>query len=104
MRRGAWYPAFKDSQRRDVLVDFGFQTLQVHQEQVELRQTTPSEFSVVRRSLDDPNPARGTRGDLGPVYAVCPWSRTRVRLREDWDRLICPDCGHEGPIDWDDRC
>jgi hypothetical protein len=106
LRRGAWYPAIQEGNGEDneVLVDVGARRIAIHTQMVELRPTIPSGFSVVERSPADPNPARGTPDDLGHVYAVCPVSRTRVRLGTNDDVLTCPDCGYEGVVTWGQRC
>lgn len=104
LRRGAWYPAVHDEDDNEVLIDVGIKRVAVHTQLVELRPTIPSGFSVVERSSREPNPARGTPHDLGRVYAVCPVSRTRVRLETNDDVLTCPDCGYEGAVTWDQRC
>jgi hypothetical protein len=105
MRRGAWYPAAPIPIENRVSVEVGIRTVFVHRELVELRRSEPGGFSVVRRSLDEPNPARGTRSDLGLTYAVCPRSGTRVRLvNEQNGRLRCPDCGYEDTVLWEDFC
>lgn len=104
LRRGAWYPAAQEPDHDEVLVDVGIKRVAVHTQLVELRPTVPSGFSVVERSPQDPNPARGTPHDLGTVYAVCPVSRTRVRLETNDDILRCPDCGYEGVVTWGQPC
>lgn len=76
----------------------------LHTDLVELRQDRPSSFSVVERDPVDRNPAAGTAADLGLTYAVCPASRTRVRLTGYPDYLECPDCGYRGFVDWDHPC
>ena len=105
MRRGAWYPAMPLPNKERISVDVGIRTLFVHRELVELKRSEPGGFSVVRRSLNDPNPARGTLSDMGLTYAVCPKSGTRVRLVNEVDgRLTCPDCGYEDSVRWEEIC
>lgn len=103
LRRGAWYPVVQDVPNR-VVIAAGPRNVAVHREFVQLRQDLPSAFSVVTRRVEDPNPARGTTDDLGQTYAVCPWSRSRVRLDGRPDHLECPDCGHRGLVTWEEPC
>ncbi len=87
-----------------VILDVADRNLVVHRDLVELRRDRPGSFSLVTRSASDRNPALGTPADLGRTYAVCPWSRSRVRLTGRPDHLECPDCGHTGVVDWDSPC
>ena len=105
MRRGAWYAATTLPNKERLSVDVGIRTMFVHRELVDLKRAEPGGFSVVRRSLDDPNPARGTGADLGLTYAVCPKSGTRVRLVNEVNgRLTCPDCGYQAAVRWEEIC
>ena len=113
-RRGAWYPVVDkveskrapepDGDRTMYVLDIGPWRLAVPANILEVRKDLPEEFSVVVRSPDDPNPTRGTPADLGTTYAVCPQSRCRVRLVGHPEKLECPCCGEEHPVDWEEEC
>jgi len=112
LRQGAWYPVVSGGPSRLVL-DVSGHGVTVPQDVVEVRPRRPDRFTVVYRTQDDPNPARGTRADVGRVFAVCPKCASRVRLPRRphlgtsgvWDagsaeRATCPGCGHEGIVAW----
>src|SRR5919108_3411154 len=80
LRNGAWYPVLSSGEHQ-VVLDVSGQRVAVPAEVVELRDKRPDRFTVVYRAYDDPNPARGTRGDLGRRYGVCPKCASRVLLR-----------------------
>src|SRR5262249_49364935 len=75
-RLGVWYPVISRGDTR-VVLDVQGQHIELPEDFVEFRQKRPEKFTVVYRTADDPNPATGTRADLGRVYAVCPMSATR---------------------------
>ena len=64
LRHGAWYPVLSSGDRRLVL-DVSGERVAVPQDQVELRDKRPDRFTVVYRTYDDPNPARGSPCDRG---------------------------------------
>src|SRR3989442_13016972 len=80
LRNGAWYPILSSGVNRAVLEVSG-QRVAVPQDVLEVRDKRPDRFTVVYRTYDDPNPARGTRADVGRRYGVCPKGATRVPLR-----------------------
>src|SRR5437763_11935791 len=71
LRQGAWYPVVTSGVTRAVLEVSG-QRVTVPQEALEVRDKRPDRFTVVYRTREDPNPARGTRADVGRRYGVCP--------------------------------
>ncbi len=71
LRNGAWYPVLSSGVNRAVLEVSG-QRVAVPQDMLEVRDKRPDRFTVVYRTYDDPNPARGTRADAGRRYGVCP--------------------------------
>src|SRR2546427_12533790 len=80
LRNGAWYPVLSSGVNRAVLEVSG-QRVAVPQDLVEVRDKRPDRFTVVYRTYDDPNPARGTRADAGRRYGVCPKCATRIPFR-----------------------
>ncbi|PYO72791.1 MAG: hypothetical protein E6K55_14650 [Gemmatimonadetes bacterium] len=101
LRNGAWYPVLSHGDSRAVL-DVSGQRVVVPQDMLEVRAKRPDRFTVVYRAYDDPNPARGTRADLGRRYAVCPVCASRVLLRGHVIPAVttCHKCGHQGIVAW----
>ncbi len=99
LRQGAWYPVISTGDTRTVLEIQG-RRVAVPSEQVEIRPKRPERFTVVYRPRGGVNPARGTRADVGWVYAVCPMSGSRVRLVGQPRETKCPACGFRGEIAW----
>ena len=101
LRHGAWYPVLSSGDKR-VVLDVSGQRVAVPHDLLELRAKRPDRFTVVYRTYDDPNPARGTRGDLGRRYAVCPACASRVLLRGHVIPAVasCHKCGHQGIVAW----
>jgi hypothetical protein len=83
-----------------VVIDVEGSPVDLPAQLVETRTKAPDRFTVVVRTDESPNPARGTRRDLGRVYAVCPRSATRIRLYGRPEELECPVCGHRGLVAW----
>ncbi len=104
MRRGAWYPVVNDNAATLVVLDVARQNIAVPRDLLDLRRHRPERFSVVVKEISDPNPVRGTVSDLGLTYAVCPLSRSRIRLNGHPDELECPDCGYRHQVAWEERC
>lgn len=104
MRRGAWYPLLDGRVPNRLFVHVGPRTVVVHRDLVEVREVWPDRFSVVLRTPEDRNPAAGTGRDLGLRYAVCPWSRCRVKIRGHPSHLECPQCHHWAEVDWTGSC
>lgn len=101
LRHGAWYPVLSSGDQR-VVLDVSGERVAVPPDLVELRDKRPDRFTVVYRSYDDPNPARGTRSDLGRRYAVCPRCAARVLIRGEVIPAVtsCPKCRHQGIVAW----
>jgi hypothetical protein len=99
LRQGAWYPVVSEGSTRSVLEIHG-RRVAVPSEVLEIRPRRPDRFTVVYRPRNAPNPARGTRADLGTTYAVCPASGSRVRLVGHPRETKCPACGHRAEIAW----
>lgn len=101
LRQGAWYPVMSSGVTRAVL-DVSGRRVVVPQEALEVRDKRPDRFTVVYRTHEDPNPARGTRSDLGNRYGVCPACATRVLFRGGIIPAVakCRQCGHEGIVAW----
>lgn len=101
MRLGAWYQIVNDKTPTMVVLDIARRNVAVPRDFVDIKREVPEQFSVVSRSPDDPNPAKGTQHDLGTLYAVCPSSGTRVALEGQPEHLECPSCGHLHRVDWE---
>lgn len=104
LRRGAWYAVLNEAKTVWVVIDLVYRDVTVPKELLEFRSGPPQSFSVVALADEDPNPVRGTAADPGFLYAVCPESRDRVRLQGHPDRLQCPTCHSEFPIEWQPVC
>ncbi len=93
LRQGAWYPVVTSGVARAVLEVSG-NRVAVAQDALEVRAKRPDRFTVVYRTRDDPNPARGTRADVGRCYGVCPTCATRVSFRGGVIPAVttCPKC------------
>ena len=101
LRHGAWYPVLSSGATQTVL-DVSGQRVVVPQELIELRHKRPDRFTVVYRTYDDPNPARGTRADVGRRYGVCPKCASRIPFRGGVIPAVatCHKCGHQGIVAW----
>ncbi len=101
LRQGAWYPVMSSGVTRAVL-DVSGRRVVVPQEALEVRDKRPDRFTVVYRTYEDPNPARGTRSDLGTRYGVCPACAARLLFRGGVIPAVakCPQCSHEGIVAW----
>lgn len=99
LRQGAWYPVVNDGSNF-VMLDVRERYVMVPKHLVEVRHDRPSRFTVVYRGTTDPNPAGGTRTDLGRRYAVCPSCSSRLRLFGEPADIHCFHCGHEGMVAW----
>lgn len=98
-RHGAWYPVINRGDTR-VVLDVHGQRVALPVEQVEVRDKRPDRFTVVYRVDTQPNPAKGTRQDLGRVYAVCPVCTQRARIFGRPEESECPSCRHKGVVAW----
>ncbi len=101
MRLGAWYQVVDQRHPSLIVLDIAGRNVPVFRDLVEITRVAPRRFSVVYRSPDDPNPARGTPDDVGSTYVVCPSSGTRVPLTRQPEHLTCPSCRQLHPVDWE---
>ena len=99
VRLGVWYPVMSRDTNR-VVLEVNGQQIDLPDYVLEIRPKRPEKFTVVYRTKADPNPARGTRQDLGRVYAVCPACGSRQRLYGQPDNLACETCDHRGVVAW----
>jgi len=99
LRHGAWYPVLSSGESFAVLEVRG-ERVSVRTDLLEVRAKRPDRFTVVYRAHGEETPVSGRRGDPGRVYAVCPHSASRVRLRGHPEEMECPECGHHGVIAW----
>lgn len=100
LRQGAWYPVVSETDSM-VVVEVRRKHATVSRTMVELRDRLPERFTVVYRARNAaPNPAEGTRQDLGRTYAVCPECGRRVRVFGQPSQTRCSACGHAGDIAW----
>ena len=104
LRRGAWYAVVIDNRYHLVVLDVADRNVAVPRDRLHIRQHLPTKFSVVVQEPDAYNPVRGTPEDLGGMYAVCPSSRSRVRLAGHPVVLQCPVCGHREKVAWEEEC
>ncbi len=94
-RAGAWYPVVRELGER-LVVDVAGRRVAVAGNLLELRDTRPVRFTVVRRPLD----AAPTEDDLGRVYSVCPMCYARAPLFGEPVLWVCGECGHRGELAW----
>lgn len=104
LRRGAWYPVVNSRSSKLVVLQIERRNVAVLRHSVEMRDEKPDSFSVVKRAPFEPNPVRGSPLDLGPIYAVCPSSRARVRLTGHPSFMDCPVCCLEHAVAWEEDC
>lgn len=104
LRRGAWYPVLSESRSDKLVLATGRSNVTVDTGHLERRPFRPAGFSVVFKTPDDTNPVAGTTEDTGLMYAVCPWSGSRIPLDGFPDTLECPRCTYKGPVLWEDAC
>ncbi|MBI1723317.1 MAG: hypothetical protein HYR48_05355 [Gemmatimonadetes bacterium] len=100
MRAGAWYPVVADNGEARVVLRIGERRVAVPRRLLEFRDSRPIRFTVVNRTPDDPNPARGTPADLGRTYGVCPACGSRLALYGAPPVATCRACGHRGEVAW----
>ena len=94
-RAGGWYPVVRELGERFV-VDVAGRRVAVAGNLLELRDTRPVRFTVVRRPVDAPP----TDDDLGRVYSVCPRCNARAPLFGEPVLRVCDQCGHRGELAW----
>lgn len=100
LRQGVWYPVVGEASGDRVVLEVGHRRVAVARRFMEVREQRPERFTVVYRGREEPNPAQGTRRDLGTTYGVCPSCGARVKLTGRPDNATCTTCGHLGEIAW----
>ena len=98
LRHGAWYPVVGEVEKRLVVV-VKERRVAVPRHLLELRDRRPVRFTVVYRPRGA-EPAYGTPGDLGRVYAVCPACGSRRSITGEPRELACARCRHRGEVAW----
>ena len=105
LRRGAWYRVVNDANPRILVLDVNKKTVPVPREMLDLSQTPPERWSVVRWQGSESGALRVSDAALGLTYAVCPSCRSRAAIDPaDADRLRCGECGGEFVVDWERVC
>lgn len=94
-RAGGWYPVVRELGER-LVVEVASRRVAVPASLLEVRDTRPVRFSVVRRPLDAPQ----TQDGLGRVYSVCPQCCSRAPLFGEPVLRVCDVCGHRGELAW----
>jgi hypothetical protein len=97
-RAGAWYPIIGEADGQRVVLEIRGRKVAVMRKLVEIRDDLPDRFTVVYKSTDEKNPARGSGRDLGTRYAVCPQCGARQPIFHDPHLLICTVCTHRGEV------
>src|SRR5262245_50661685 len=100
LRQGVWYPVVGEASGDRAVLGVGHRKVAIARRFIEIREQRPERFTVVYRGQGDHNPAEGTKGDLGTIYAVCPACGARVRLQGRPDAAACGKCAHQGEIAW----
>ena len=104
LRRGAWYPVVRESDSTVIILDVNKENRLVNREGLEIRETKPEVWSIVRRSPDQEAAQRASDASLGPVYGVCPECQNRILMTTRPESYTCPKCGIEHDVDWDHPC
>lgn len=99
-RRGAWYPVVGEASEDRAVLEIRGRKVAVARRYLEIRAQRPPSFTAVVRGVDEPNPARGTPADLGPVYAVCPRCAGRTAVMPKAPVLTCASCRYRGEVAW----
>lgn len=97
-RAGAWYPIIGEADGQRVVLHIRGRNVAVPKKLVEIRRDLPKVFTVVYKSKEERNPARGTARDVGERYAVCPSCGSRLPIYHDPALLVCGVCGHRGQV------
>ncbi|HWP38221.1 MAG TPA: hypothetical protein VNL18_11780 [Gemmatimonadales bacterium] len=104
LRRGAWYPVVADPNSGMLVLNVRRDNVPVLRAHVDLSEAPPTHWSVVQWDEKQPGATRATKENLGLVYGVCPGCAGRAQLPPQTQRLTCPECGREFPVDWDHPC
>jgi LSD1 subclass zinc finger protein len=88
-----------------VILDVSKKNVPVDRTSLELADTRPEQWSVVKWQPGKPLPHRMSERNLPRIYAVCPSCRARsMGLSEGVKELKCSDCNYEGLVDWENAC
>ena len=99
-RRGAWYPVVGETSGDRAVIQINGRKVAIAKRFLELRQERPRTFTAVIRGINEPNPTRGTKRDLGQTYAVCPQCAARNAVSPKAPVLSCAGCHHRGEVAW----
>jgi hypothetical protein len=105
LRRGAWYPVVNEVTAEMLLLDVARRNVPVPREALDVSERAPAVWSVVEWRDQDQGAGRVREAGFDLTYGVCPKCRARVSLPgERIERLQCPECGGDFPVDWERRC
>jgi hypothetical protein len=105
LRRGAWYLVVNDSLPAVAILDVRKTNVPVPRSMLEIRDTKPVLFSVVRWHEGQPGARRASQESLGLTYAVCPACAERSAIEPpDARELRCQHCGGRFGVDWEHPC
>ncbi len=105
LRRGAWYPVVNEVTAEMLLLDVARRNVPVPRTALEVSERAPQMWSIVRWQDGDQGFRRVSQSGFDMTYAVCPKCRARVTLPDSSaERMQCPECGGDFPIDWERRC
>lgn len=104
LRRGAWYPVVAEPPGGLVVLGVRKDNVPVLRAHVEFSETEPGHWSVVQWDEKQAGARRASEQNYGLTYGVCPACSERVKLATETQRLACPDCGGEFPVDWEHPC
>ncbi|HXV86151.1 MAG TPA: hypothetical protein VD793_05615 [Gemmatimonadales bacterium] len=104
LRRGAWYPVVSDPNSGLLILSVRQNNVPVLRAHVEVSDSAPQSWSVVRWEETQRGVRRASEQNLGLTYAVCPGCAERARLDMDAPSLTCAVCGGAFPVDWEHPC
>ncbi len=105
LRRGAWYPVVNEVTAEMLLLDVARRNVPVPRTALEVSERTPGKWSIVEWQDSDQGFGRASQSGFDMTYAVCPKCRARVTLPDgSAERMQCPECGGDFPVEWDRRC
>lgn len=103
LRRGAWYPIIQHTDDGHLILEVRRQRVRISRRDVVVRQGAPEHWSVVVRT-GVLRPSLGEGHAVATTYAVCPACHYRHGVEDRPGMLVCPECGHEAPVDWSETC